>query len=63
MYVQNPWLYYADIDRDGHEISCFGGLPREFIFSPRDYIFLKCAALRESIVARENITILAPPDT
>ena len=26
-----------------------------------DYIFLKCAALRENIVPRENITILAPP--
>ena len=24
--------YYTDIDRDGHEISCFGGLPR-VIFS------------------------------
>ena len=31
-----------------------------YIF-PRDYIFLKCAALRENIVPRENITILAPP--
>ena len=28
---------------------------------PRDYIFLKCAALRENIVPRENITILTPP--
>ena len=25
------------------------------------YIFSKCAALRENIVPRENITILAPP--
>ena len=31
-----------------------------YIF-PRDYIFPKCAALRENIVPRENITILAPP--
>ena len=28
---------------------------------PRDYIFPKCAALRENIVLRENIPILAPP--
>ena len=28
---------------------------------PKDYIFPKCAALRENIVPRENITILAPP--
>ena len=25
-------LYYTDIDRDGHEISRFGGLPRELYF-------------------------------
>ena len=31
-----------------------------YIF-PRDYIFLKCTAMRENIVPRENITILAPP--
>ena len=31
-----------------------------YIF-PRDYIFPKCAALRENIVPRGNITILAPP--
>ena len=24
--------YYTDIDRDGHEISRFGGLPRELYF-------------------------------
>ena len=33
---------------------------KSYIF-PRDYIFPKCAALRENIVPRENITILAPP--
>ena len=27
----------------------------------RDYIFAKCVALRENIVQRENVTILAPP--
>ena len=46
--------YYTDIDRDGHKISRFGGLPRELYFP-------KCAALRENIVPMENITILAPP--
>ena len=30
LYIHN-W-YYTDIDRDGHEISCFGGLPRELYF-------------------------------
>ena len=53
----NGHLYYSDIDRDGQDISHFGGLPRVIIsqgiiFSP------KCAALRENIVLRENI--LAP---
>ena len=42
--------YYTDIDRDSHEISCFGGLPRELYF-PKGYYF----------VPRENINILAPP--
>ena len=27
-----PGTYYTDIDRDGHEISRFGGLPRELYF-------------------------------
>ena len=31
-----------------------------YIF-PREYIFPKCAALRENIVPRENISVLAPP--
>ena len=31
-----------------------------YIF-PRGYIFPKRAALRENIITRENITILAPP--
>ena len=31
-----------------------------YIF-PRGYIFPKPAALRENIITRENITILAPP--
>ena len=33
-------LYYTDIDRDGHEISCFGGLPREGKILPRGKIYL-----------------------
>ena len=28
----NVLKYYTDIDRDGHEISRFGGLPRELYF-------------------------------
>ena len=30
--VSHLELYYSDIDRDGHEISRFGGLPRELYF-------------------------------
>ena len=40
--LQNSWVkngyvitintYYTDIDQDGHEISHFGGLPRELYF-------------------------------
>ena len=29
--------YYIDIDRDGHEISCFGGVPRELYFPKGKY--------------------------
>ena len=34
---------------------------QESYIIPRDHIFPKCAALRENIVPRENITLLAPP--
>ena len=37
--------YYTDIDRDGHEISRFGGLPRELYF-PKGLYFPE--ALRAS---------------
>ena len=43
-------LQYTDIDRDSHEISLFGGLPRELYFPQGIIIF-----------PRENITVLAPP--
>ena len=42
--------YTIIIDRDGHEISCFGGLPQELYLSKGLYI-----------VPRENVNILAPP--
>ena len=32
--------YYTDIDRDGHEISRFGGLPRELYFPKGKYNYL-----------------------
>ena len=32
IWTQQEILYYTDIDRDGHEISRFGGLPRELYF-------------------------------
>ena len=31
-YLYNIHTHYTDIDRDGHEISRFGGLPRELYF-------------------------------
>ena len=31
-FYNNAMPHYTDIDRDGHEISCFGGLPRELYF-------------------------------
>ena len=31
-YCINSMSNYSDIDRDGHEISRFGGLPRELYF-------------------------------
>ena len=46
--------YYTDIDRDGHEISRFGGLPRELYF-PKGSHFGK-------ILSRGKYNyILAPP--
>ena len=41
-----------DTDRDGHEISHFGGLPRQLYFPE---------VRSTDIVPRENITVLAPP--
>ena len=46
--------YYTDIDRDGHEISRFGGLPRELYFP-------EVHSTEGNIVPRENTTILATP--
>ena len=55
------WIwYYTDIDRDGHEISRFGGLPRELYF-PKGLYFPEVRSTEGNIVPRENITILAPP--
>ena len=31
--------YYTDIDRDGHEILRFGGLPRELYFPKGSYLY------------------------
>ena len=52
--------YYTDIDRDGHEMSRFGGLPRELYF-PKGLYFPEVRSTEGNIVPRENITILAPP--
>ena len=52
--------YYTDIDCDGHEISRFGGLPRELYF-PKGLYFPEVRSTEGNIVPRENITILAPP--
>ena len=41
--------YYTDIDRNGHEISRFGGLPGELYFLKGLYY------IRENIVTRENL--------
>ena len=53
-------LHYTDIDRDGHEISRFGGLPRELYF-PKGLYFPEVRSTEGNIVPRDNITILAPP--
>ena len=59
-YMPRSWPYYIDIDRDGHEISRFGGLPRELYF-PKGLYFPEVRSTEGNIVPRENITILAPP--
>ena len=53
-------LHYSDIDRDGHEISRFGGLPRELYF-PKGLYFPEARSADGKYITRENITILAPP--
>ena len=52
--------YYTDIDRTVMKYHVSVHCQESYIL-PRDYNFPKCAALRENIVPRENITILAPP--
>ena len=54
-------LCYTDIDHDWSWNITFRWTAKRVIFSQGIIIFLKCAALRENIVPRENITILAPP--
>ena len=54
------YVYYTDIDCDGHVISRFGGLPRELYF-PKGLYFPEVRSTEGNIVPRENITILAPP--
>ena len=58
------YVSLIDIDRDGHEISRFGGLPtcQESYIFPRDYIFPNCAALRENIVPTLLFSRLYCPD-
>ena len=60
IYKHIDRYYYTDIDRDGHEISRFGGLPRELYF-PKGLYFPEVRSTEGNIVPRENITILAPP--
>ena len=45
--------------REHHEISRFSGLPRELYF-PKGFYFPEAPAMRENIIMREYITILAP---
>ena len=55
------WSKWMIIDRDGQEISCFGGLPRELYF-PQGIIFSQIAQHWGKILSRgKNITVLAPP--
>ena len=49
-FRNSPLEYYTDIDRDSHEISCFGGLQRKLYF-PKGV----------NMVPRENIIMIAPP--
>ena len=53
-------LYYTDIDRDGHEISRFGGLPRELYF-PEGLYFPEARSAEGKYNHKGKYTILAPP--
>ena len=50
------WILTRTVMKYHVSVDC----QESYIF-PRDYIFPECTALRENIVPRENITILAPP--
>ena len=52
--------YYRDIDRDGHEISRFGGLPRELYF-PKGLYFPEVRSTEGKYCPEGKIDILAPP--
>ena len=66
MYTVEPRYnevgYYTDIDRDGHEISRFGGLPRELYF-PKGLYFPEVRSTEGNIVPRGKYNYLGTTDT
>ena len=54
--------YYTDTDRDGHEISRFGGLPRELYFSKGLY-FPEVRSTEGEYCPEGNYNYLGTTDT
>ena len=58
----NDRLYYTDIDRDGHEISRFGGLPRELYF-PKGLYFHEVRSTEGKYCLEGKYNYLGTTDT
>ena len=56
------WSYYTDIDRDGHEISRFGGLPRELYF-PKGLYFPEARSAEGKYNHKGKYNYLGTTDT
>ena len=54
--------YYTDIDRDGHEISRFGGLPRELYF-PKGLYFPEVCSTEGKYCPEVKYNYLGTTDT
>ena len=60
--LRKVMCYYTDIDRDGHEISRFGGLPRELYF-PKGLYFPEARSAEGKYNHKGKYNYLGTTDT